>query len=37
MFADDTAVIAVRETIEYPTRKLQSPVNKVAICAKQNG
>jgi hypothetical protein len=30
-FADDTAVVAIGETVESSTRKLQSVVNKVAI------
>jgi hypothetical protein len=30
-FADDTAAMAIRETVEISTRKLQSAVNKVAI------
>jgi hypothetical protein len=35
MFADDTAVMAVGETAENSTRKLQSAVNKVAIWTKK--
>jgi hypothetical protein len=31
MFADDTAVIAIGETVDISTRKLQSAVNKVPI------
>jgi hypothetical protein len=34
MFADDTAVMALRETVESSTRKLQSAVNKVTIWTK---
>jgi hypothetical protein len=34
MFADDTVVMAIRETVESSTRKLQSAVNKVAIWTK---
>jgi hypothetical protein len=30
-FADDTAVMAIREIVESSTRKLQSAVNKVGI------
>jgi hypothetical protein len=30
-FADDTAVMAIGETVDSSTRKLQSAVNKVAI------
>jgi hypothetical protein len=37
MFADNTAVMAVGETIENSTQKLQSAVNKVAIWKKING
>jgi hypothetical protein len=33
-FAEDTAVMAIREYIENSTRKLQSAVNKVAIWTK---
>jgi hypothetical protein len=33
-FADDTAVMAVGETVENSTRKLQSAVNKVTIWTK---
>jgi hypothetical protein len=33
-FADDTAVMAVGETVDISTRKLQSAVNKVAIWTK---
>jgi hypothetical protein len=35
MFADNTAVMAVRETVANSTRKLQSAVNKVAIWTKE--
>jgi hypothetical protein len=35
-FADDTAVMAVRETDDNSTRTLQSAVNKVAIWTKKN-
>jgi hypothetical protein len=31
MFADDTAVMAIGQTVESSTRKLQSAVNRVAI------
>jgi hypothetical protein len=34
-FADDTAVMAIRETIENSTTKLQSAVNKVATWNKK--
>jgi hypothetical protein len=33
-FADDTAVMAIGETVDISTRKLQSAVNKVAIWTK---
>jgi hypothetical protein len=35
-FADDTAVMAIGETVEASIRNLQSSVNKVAIWTKQN-
>jgi hypothetical protein len=35
MFADDTAVMAVAETVENSTRRLQLAVNKFAIWAKE--
>jgi hypothetical protein len=35
MFADDTAVMAIGETVESSTRKLQSAVNKVAIWTRK--
>jgi hypothetical protein len=35
-FADDTTVMAVGETVENSTKKLQSAVNKVAIWTKKN-
>jgi hypothetical protein len=35
MFADDTAVMAIGETIEISTRKLQSAVKKVTIWTKK--
>jgi hypothetical protein len=35
MFADDTAVMAIEETVDIPTRKLQSAVNKVAIWTRK--
>jgi hypothetical protein len=34
-FADDTAVMAVGQTVENSTRKLQPAVNKVAIWEKK--
>jgi hypothetical protein len=34
-FADDTAVIAIGETVECSTRKLQSAVNKIAIWTRK--
>jgi hypothetical protein len=34
-FADDTAVMALGETVENSTRKLQSPVYKVAIWTEE--
>jgi hypothetical protein len=34
-FADDTAVMAIVETVESSTRKLQSAVNKVTIWTKK--
>jgi hypothetical protein len=34
-FADDTAVIAIGETVESSTRKLQSAVNQVAVWTKK--
>jgi hypothetical protein len=34
-FADDTAVKAIRETVDISTRKLQSAVNKVAIWTRK--
>jgi hypothetical protein len=34
-FADDTAVMAIMETVESSTRKLQSAVNKVAIWTRK--
>jgi hypothetical protein len=34
-FADDTAVMAIGETIDISTRKLQSAVNKVAIWTRK--
>jgi hypothetical protein len=33
-FADDTAVMAIGETVENSTRELQSAINKVAIWKK---
>jgi hypothetical protein len=36
IFADHRAVIAVGETVEYSTRKLQSAVNKVALWIKNS-
>jgi hypothetical protein len=36
-FADDTAVMAIRETVDISTRKLQSAVNKDALWTKRNG
>jgi hypothetical protein len=35
MFADDTAVMAIRETVENSTRKLQSAVNRVALWTRK--
>jgi mannose/fructose/N-acetylgalactosamine-specific phosphotransferase system component IID len=35
MFVDDTAVMAIGETVENSTRKLQSAVNKVAVWTKK--
>jgi hypothetical protein len=35
MFADDTAVMAIGETVNISTRKLQSAVNKVAIWTRK--
>jgi hypothetical protein len=35
IFADDTAVMAIEETVESSTRKLQSAVNKVAIWTRK--
>jgi hypothetical protein len=34
-FADDTAVMAIGETVDISTRKLQSAVNKVAIWTRK--
>jgi hypothetical protein len=34
-FADDTAVMAIGETIDISTRKLQSAVNKVTIWTRK--
>jgi hypothetical protein len=34
-FADDTAVMAIGETVDISTRKLQSTVNKVAIWTRK--
>jgi hypothetical protein len=34
-FADDTAVMAIRETVDISTRKLQSAVNRVAIWTRK--
>jgi predicted ATP-grasp superfamily ATP-dependent carboligase len=34
-FADDTAVMAIRETVDISTRKLQSAVKKVAIWTRK--
>jgi retron-type reverse transcriptase len=34
-FADDTAVMAIGETVDISTRKLQSAVNKIAIWARK--
>jgi hypothetical protein len=34
-FADNTAVMAIRETVEISTRQLQSAVNKLAICIRK--
>jgi hypothetical protein len=36
-FTDDTAVMAVGETVGNSTRKLQSAVNKAATGQKKNG
>jgi hypothetical protein len=36
-FADETAVMAIKETAENPTRKLLSAVNRIAIWTKRNG
>jgi hypothetical protein len=34
-FADDTEVMAIRETVDISTRKLKSAVNKVAIWSRK--
>jgi phage gp45-like len=35
MFADDTAIMAIGDTVENSTRKLQSAINKFTISTKK--